>query len=221
MGRDNHPRQRQARKLVRKTHTRRAYDRILIVTEGERTEPDYFASIRQHYRLHTATVQVQKTKGTSPLQVVKFAEALFLKGDTQRGVTRRAFEQVFAVFDRDQHAHFSEAIEHCKALHKTLKNDENRAVAFHSIASAPCFELWLLLHFQEAVAPLPIQSLIKKLQSHVPGYSKSSTQNFFRTHQHLLSSATQRAQQLAEAPDPGLYTDVHSLVQKLICLKKA
>jgi hypothetical protein len=75
MGRDNQPRVRQLKKdLQRKKATRGSYDRILIVTEGEKTEPHYFEDIKNSYKLHTANVEVvQSAYGTTPQQVVDFA----------------------------------------------------------------------------------------------------------------------------------------------------
>jgi FMN phosphatase YigB (HAD superfamily) len=56
MGRDNHPRERQARQLARKQGLREPFDRVLIVCEGSKTEPLYFQELRAYYRLNTAHV---------------------------------------------------------------------------------------------------------------------------------------------------------------------
>ena len=42
MARDNSPRERQRKQLERKLGRRASYDRILIVSEGSKTEPNYF-----------------------------------------------------------------------------------------------------------------------------------------------------------------------------------
>ena len=42
MARDNSPWERQRRQLERKLDRRASYDRILIVSEGSKTEPNYF-----------------------------------------------------------------------------------------------------------------------------------------------------------------------------------
>jgi hypothetical protein len=47
MGRDNQPKERQKRQLARKIGNRSSYDRILIVSEGGKTEPNYFREIRK------------------------------------------------------------------------------------------------------------------------------------------------------------------------------
>jgi hypothetical protein len=70
MARDNSPRERQKKQLERKLGRRAGYDRILIVSEGSKTEPNYFREIRAAYRLHTANVEVRPSElGTAPIQV--------------------------------------------------------------------------------------------------------------------------------------------------------
>ena len=59
MGKDNQPKHRQASELARKKAQRAPYDRILIVTEGSKTEPNYFNEIRVANKLRTANVQVE------------------------------------------------------------------------------------------------------------------------------------------------------------------
>ena len=74
MARDNSPKERQRQQLERKLARRASYDRILIVSEGSKTEPNYFGEIRQAYRLHTANVEVRPSElGTAPIQVVQYA----------------------------------------------------------------------------------------------------------------------------------------------------
>lgn len=74
MARDNSPKVRQHQQLERKLARRASYDRILIISEGSKTEPNYFEEIRQTYRLHTANVDVRPSElGTAPIQVVQYA----------------------------------------------------------------------------------------------------------------------------------------------------
>ena len=75
MVRDNSPKQRQQRQLERKTNNRASYDRVLIVSEGSKTEPNYFKEIRAYFRLLTANVEVRPSEfGTAPIQVVEYAK---------------------------------------------------------------------------------------------------------------------------------------------------
>jgi hypothetical protein len=62
-------------------------------------------------------------------------------------VRPRAFEKVFAIFDRDAHQSYFDALKLAGSLDGKLRNDLKQPVEFKAIASVPCFELWLLLHY--------------------------------------------------------------------------
>ncbi len=91
------------RKLRRdavKEARRGSYARILIVTEGSKTEPLYLQEIRVVHQLHSAKVEVQPGQlGTAPIQVVRYAQQLLEEGDLYKGIRPRSFDQVYAVFD--------------------------------------------------------------------------------------------------------------------------
>jgi hypothetical protein len=100
MGRDNHPKTRQLGRAVAK-HKSAGYDRILIVTEGKKTEPQYFQEICSEYRLCSTNVAVQYCElGTAPIQVIEYARQLFEQGDRHKGIRPKSFDQIYAVFDR-------------------------------------------------------------------------------------------------------------------------
>ena len=223
MGQDNQPKKRQALQLARKEGRRASYDRILIVSEGSKTEPHYFGEIRSYYKLHTANVQVQPSaRGTQPLQVVEFAEQLFLKGDTSQGIRPRAFEQVYAVFDRDDHATYHAALAKAVALGDKLRNDLGTHIKFEAIASVPCFEMWLLLHFEDVLAPMHRFEVYRRLQAYLPAYDKGQLGQFAAT-RTFLEVASLRAKHLAEKFDAHdaahPYTGIHRLVNLLVALK--
>ena len=223
MARDNSPKERQRKQLERKLGKRASYDRILIVSEGSKTEPQYFKEIRAAYRLHTANVEVQPSElGTQPVQVVNYARELFEHGNLHRKIRPRVFEQVYAVFDRDDHPSYFEALELAKSLDGKLRNDAKQPVAFHAIASVPCFELWLLLHYEEIQHPLHRDDVISRLKQYIPGYTKGEGGNF-ETTRKSLDSAQARAQKLTMQgnafDDTKPYTDIGKLVALLLSLK--
>lgn len=219
MGKDNTPRVRQAKDLIRKKGRRAPYDRILIVCEGSKTEPNYFNEIKQFYRLHTANVEVQHSSlGTCPLQVVKSAEELFLKGNSGKGIQKLAFEKVYAVFDRDEHEEYFNARNKAKALNSKLKNDLGKKVKFIAITSVPCFELWLLLHFEDVQVPLHRDDALARLQKHLPSYTKGKTGTYEATKDQRFF-AIERAEKLPEHNGFDCFTDIHELVTLLTTLK--
>jgi len=223
MVRDNSPKERQQKQLERKQGRRASYDRILIVSEGIKTEPNYFHEIRAVHRLHTANVEVRPSElGTAPIQVVQYARALFEDGDRHKNIQRRAFEKVYAVFDRDDHESYHEALALTAALDGKLRNDAKQPVTFRAIASVPSFELWLLLHFEDIQAPLHRDEVMRRLKRHLPGYYKGAGNAFAATREHV-SVATQRAQRLAQRftahTDPDPFTAIVELVTLLTTLR--
>ena len=223
MASDNSPKERQKNQLERKLGRRESYDRILIVSEGSKTEPNYFQEIRSRYRLHTANVVVRPSKlGTEPIQVVKYARELFENGDRHRNIQRRAFEKVYAVFDRDDHKSYHEALAQATLLNGTLKNDAKQLISFQAIASVPSFELWLLLHFEDIQAPLHRDEVMRRLKTHIQGYDKGASNAFAITCAHF-KIAKNRAEQLAMRftahTDPEPFTAIVELVKLLTMLR--
>ena len=98
--------------------------KMLVVCEGENTETSYFRQLR------LANVYLELYGGNGdPSNLVQKAKRL-----TQENPGK--FEQVWCVFDRDDHAHFSNAIE-------TARN-----LGFEVAWSNQSFEYWILLHFE-------------------------------------------------------------------------
>jgi hypothetical protein len=220
MARDNSPKIRQQRKLERKQGSRARYDRILIVSEGSKTEPLYFREIRAAFRLHSANIVVQPSElGTDPLQVVQYAQKLFEEGDPHKKIIARSFERVYAVFDRDDHQGYHNGLVLADSLHKKLRNDEKQPVIFQAIPSIPCFEFWLLLHFEDIQHWLHRDEVMTKLKKLVPDYEKGIAGSFKKTRDYL-KEAVDRAKGLAENnsayDDTQPYTRVHELVELLV-----
>jgi hypothetical protein len=219
MGRDNTPQIRQRAQLERKRSRRASYERILIVSEGSKTEPLYFCEIRSAKRLSTINVQVYASAlGTQPSQVVEYAKQLFEEGDLNKGIRKRAFEKVFAVFDRDDHSTYFNALDQAQSLDKRMRNDLNQIVEFRAIASIPSFELWLLLHFEDIRHPLHRDDVMVRLKKYIPDYEKGGGGSYARTSKSL-DTATSRAKLLKQRSnafiDTEPYTDIHELVEIL------
>jgi hypothetical protein len=224
MGRTGQPKARQKQHDVRRRVARTApFERLLIVCEGSRTEPLYFDAMRRELRLPESNVMVRHSAaGTDPLTVVEYAEKLFLEGSAADDIPRRAFDRVFAVFDRDEHVSYSRASDKAKALDRKYRNVDDVKVPFVAVASDPCFELWLLLHFEDVRAPLHRDEASTRLRTHLPGYAKGAADIWQQTREHV-DVAIDRARRLTQSPDPaidgGLSTRVHELMEFLRKLK--
>ena len=198
MVRDNSPKVRQRKQLERKRAKRAGYDRILIVSEGSKTEPNYFNEIRVDCRLQTANVEIHPGKlGTEPRDVVRYAQQLFEKGDQAKGIQAKAFEKIYVVFDRDEHRTYFEALDYVESLDGRLRNDIRQAVSFQVIASIPCFEVWLLLHFEEVQNLIHRDEVLRRLKRFLPNYVKGGNSTF-ATKKRFLEQASQRAKTLSK-----------------------
>lgn len=223
MGRDYQAKDRQLRRKTAKEARRASYARVLIVSEGSKTEPLYLREICAAYQLHSANVEVQPGQlGTAPIQVVRYAKQLFEQGDLNKGIRPKSFDQVYAVFDRDDHDSYFNALDAAKSLDGKLRNDDKQPIRFNAIASVPSFELWLLLHYEDIQAPIHRDRVMERLKRHIPGYDKGAGGTFATTCGQL-ATATQRAQALAErfnaytAPEP--FTALDALVKLLTTLR--
>jgi hypothetical protein len=199
--------------LARKRGNRPTYARVLIVCEGEKTEPLYFEEIRQRNRVPSAHVTVLPSDyGTQPLQVVNYAVDTFNK--------TKAFEHVFAVFDRDAHATYFNALARAAALDGTLKNDEKKAVTFAAVPSVPCFELWLLLHFADIRAYFERWAIIERLQGHLPAYAKGA-ENMYGATEAALADAIRRAVWLQGHSNPHAGDEAYTNVDTVVTLLRS
>jgi hypothetical protein len=104
---------------------RKERQRILIVCEGENTEPSYF----RQFRLSSAEI-MSLGIGASTLQVVN-------RANNER--QKRKYDQVWVVFDKDDFPakDFNAAIELAEKL------------GFGVAYSNQAFEYWLILHFED------------------------------------------------------------------------
>jgi hypothetical protein len=129
-----------------------------------------------------AATRPHSAAGTAPIRIIEFAIEEFGKA--------RAYERVYAVFDRDDHASYANAIH--KADATNLRNDENKTVTFEAAVSVPCFELWFLLHFVEIRAYDHRDVISNRLRGFVPDYGKGRRGMYALTKANL-QQAIQRA----------------------------
>lgn len=202
--------------LRRSKPKKRLYDRMLIVCEGEKTEVNYFMAIRRELRIPSADIEViHSDLGTAPLQIIESAEARFR--------VTKAFDRVYAVFDRDDHLSYNNALLKAAALDGRLKNDEGTRVPFRAIPSVPNFEFWILLHFKDVLAFMPRADVYTELRkaAHYPTYAKNSMTVYADT-KDRIHDATRRAERLRlrfgpyTGTDP--YTDADILTNEMATL---
>lgn len=207
-----HIRERREAELARKKGKRPTYPRVLIACEGEKTEPNYFEDIRKQYRVPSAHIRVLKADGTEPRQVVDFAEATFNAS--------KEYEWVFAVFDRDDHPTYHDALTRAAALDNMLKNDEGAAIRFQAVPSVPCFELWFLLHFADIQAFFHRTEIYQRLRQHIADYDKGAEGVYALTEANL-ADATARAIRLQGRYNAHTGTDPYTNANEVVQLLRA
>ena len=117
---------------------------------------------------------------------------------------------------------YHQALSKAEALNGKLRNDLKQPVSVQAIVSVPCFELWLLLHFEDILAPMHRDVVYQRLRQYLPNYDKGQV-GYYQQTCNYSSAAYQRAEQLAQLTNAhnGVepYTDMHRLVTLLTTLK--
>lgn len=202
-----------AGELARRKARRDPYPKALIVCEGEKTEPNYFNGLKDHYGLNSANVEICGDCGSDPLGIVMHAKQRY-REERDAG---DPFDRVFCVFDKDSHANYQQAMEQLAGA--------TPIGTFSAVTSVPCFEYWLLLHFKYTTKPyfgLPGNSscaqVIADLKGYLPDYEKGQKEVFALLAAQLEMAKHQAVRALKEAQvnhtdNPS--THVHELVDYL------
>jgi hypothetical protein len=202
------------RPITRNAPTREPYDYVLIVCEGEKTEPNYFKSMVKIHRLSSANVVVRPSTGSDPVSVVRF-------GLTE--LENKKYDKVFCIFDRDGHANYDEAL---KIVSKYNLSYPRKLTA---ITSWPCFEFWLLLHFTFSSAPFEktaakssCDMVLSRLRSYFPTYAKGGAETYEDLRCYLdtaMKNSVRLSKQNKDSQFVNPSTKVHELVDYLIKLR--
>lgn len=130
--------------LARRQQARRQrFDRVLIVCEGEKTETAYLDELCRTLRLPGVRII---GRGAGPVAVWKRAQEEFAKDQD--------FERIICVFDRDTHQDYADVLAQIRQQVQIGIIGKRRAgnTRLMAVPSNPCFEFWLLLHFQPTTA---------------------------------------------------------------------
>jgi hypothetical protein len=114
---------------------------LLVFVEGLRTEEIYLTYWRRQYR-DRVRVEIGPFHD-GPLYLVERAvQAQQIEARDARKGRGRAHDQIWCMFDRDEHPNFA------KAIDLAAKHGINLAI------SNPCLELWFILHFEDQTSYL-------------------------------------------------------------------
>lgn len=135
---------------------------VLIVAEGEKTEPQYLKGFADAARNSRVRIKVVGGAG-APKTMVDTAKEM--KNDAEKQAKREKddnllYDKVWCVFDFDDHPNIPDA--------RQLARDNGIDLAI----SNPCFELWLWLHFAEQPGMQDRHVMQKMMKQYVTGYGK-------------------------------------------------
>ncbi|MEV7964787.1 RloB family protein [Sphaerisporangium sp. NPDC088356] len=182
--------------LRRRLRTKQEKPRILIVTEGINTEPQYFKGLAKELRATGVEVYRLRVEGIGrdPERVVKKAVAI-----ASEAPAGDEYEHVWCVVDVDDHETLEKAISAAK--HASIK------VAI----SNPCFEVWLLWHFADHRSHAS-QSILRRRLRDFGVHDKNLPENFPYSN---YRSATVRADTYSASNDYEVPANPGSSVGKL------
>lgn len=181
----------------RRPPTRRSRPLVLVVCGAKRTEMQYLSGLRAHLGSRAIDIQIVDHP-RSPEHVVTYARDYVRRSHTD-------FDETWCVVDVDNF-------------------DLNRArrtavgAGIELAISSPCFELWLLLHYEQCAAYLPkCSDAHRKLQKHIVNYDKADLR--FTNFVNGLNSAIARAKALNSGGVPDSKnpsTSVWRLVERMM-----
>jgi len=182
-------------------------DLVLIVCEGEKTEPQYFEGLRTEWQLRSSDVEiVGRDCGAAPISVVDYAIRV-----REERKDRRPYDEVWCVFDCDKHQSLKRAL------------DKAEANGLRVALSVPCFEFWFVLHYHYTARPFSdCRAVIRDLKRYIKGYGKGTVPPDLLLSK--LNPALKNAERLRKDSEvtgrrnPG--TNVDKVVRKLMSMTR-
>ncbi|MBQ4385128.1 MAG: RloB domain-containing protein [Kiritimatiellae bacterium] len=159
---------------------------ILIVCEGEKTEPNYFKSIKRRMKSGAGSKVEVVGAGAHTRDLIKCAHNAIAR---RRAEGLPMYYHVWLVFDKDSF----EADDFDNAISMA------EAEKWHVAWSNEAFELWYLLHFQDVTGgALSRDSMFEMLGRHLGRKYLKNEANIFDTIMKQSYLAIDRARRLVE-----------------------
>ena len=182
---------------------------ILIVCEGEKTEPNYFDGFR---------LSVVHAFGTGKNTLSLVDETTRIKKDFEKEYGKDSIESVWCVFDRDIKKDKSNEDDFDNAIRKAEKKGYKVAYSNDS------FELWFLLHFKYFDAQITRKQYCEKLTKELNNKYKKNEVDMYNILLERQNMAIKNAEKLEKLHDTNknfIYhkrnpsTSVYKLVEEL------
>jgi hypothetical protein len=128
--------------------------------EGKNTEPQYFTAFRKTIDGALVKLEFFSAAGCPMTIAQKASKAVKEAQRDSRQNSYSAKDQVWAIFDRDEHPKIDDALDLCRST--------NIGLAY----SNPCFELWLMLHKKNYGTVCSHKKMQRDLSELIPEYSR-------------------------------------------------
>ena len=185
---------------------------IIVVTEGEKTEPQYLEMFKKIHvepfvKRSVFDLRIVPDVGVPMTVVDRAVQEL----RAQRPFSREE-DSVWAMFDRDEHPKFEEA------------KNKARSKGVHLAVSNPCFEIWGIYHYRDWQGPMERHQCQNELEQLCPGYDKKYGKTFIDKDviKEKCSDAIERAKKSLNSrekegdPDGNPSTSVYFLIEAIL-----
>jgi len=185
---------------------------MIVVTEGEKTEPEYFKAFKEihvppHIKKSVFDLRIIPGIGVPKTVVDRAIQEL---QDLQGPLSGK--DSVWAMFDRDEHPKFEEA------KRKARSKDIGLAI------SNPCFEIWGIYHYQDWEGYIERDQCQRRLEELCPSYDRKSGKIFIDRDaiENKYRDAMRRAKESLDSrekegdPEGNPSTSVHHLINAIL-----
>jgi hypothetical protein len=163
---------------------------FLVLTEGSKTEAIYLKFWERECR-DRALVHLPEVRYTDPMSLVSEAARMKKESEAEERKRRgKSYDEVWCVFDVDQHPRIPDALEKARA--------NNIKVAI----SNPCIELWFVLHLKEQSAAIGGQD-VQRVSRELLQCEKALTDDALAALHEHHQLAVERAQGLSDRHTSG------------------
>lgn len=145
----------------RRAGSRKENKFIFIVSEGECTEPNYFKKINIELRYSGVTIKTPRFPETDPLSLVHRAINI-KKKPKECNISLKEGDEIYCAYDVDEN------------LDEDLEAAERLAEAngIKILLSNPCFEIWILLHFEQTSRTYQRDELYLQVKKYIKNFEK-------------------------------------------------
>ena len=146
---------------------------IFLVSEGRKTEPQYISGVFKEFGFcgrYAINYCGTKENQNTPVGLLKRAKSLIPE-------IKSSLDQIWILVDKDNNS--NESLE-------ALTREVQKIKQCYCAISNPCFEYWLLSHFQN-VTVNNVHDCFKQLSKYLPEYDKSIKIRYFTRDKVLVA----------------------------------